>query len=89
VFVYAELDAASAPALEKLSAQDVTRLCGGDECCMMMLKYDDWNSPEIRGIWNEVGHTKKPFLVLYSQSDGPLAFDAHSLQPWTSFKVNR
>lgn len=81
VLVYAELDPESYQALNTLDSKDLATLSGGDKYATLILKYDDWKNPDIRSIWKEVGHTKKPFIVLYSQNSPTIAFDPFSLNP--------
>jgi len=81
LFVYAVLNPESSVALEKLDVKKLETVSNGDEYMTLILKYDDWNDPEIRAVWQEIGHTKEPFLVLYSPNGPPVAFDPFSLEP--------
>ena len=80
VFVFAELNEESTPALEDIDAYKAERLCDGADYEALLLRYKDWDDIKIRSIWKDVGHTKKPMLVLYAPNRAPLAYDPFSLR---------
>jgi hypothetical protein len=80
VFVFAELSPASPLALREFGASRVSEVCR-ENCAMLLLKYDDWNDPNIRSVWGDVGHNKEPFVVLYSPDASAVAFDPFSGAP--------
>jgi hypothetical protein len=46
----------------------------------LLLWYDDWSDPRIRSVWQDVGHSKQPFIALYSPYGPPVALDPYSLE---------
>ncbi|MDC0936379.1 hypothetical protein OAS39_08835 [Pirellulales bacterium] len=81
VFVYAELNQASHVALERLDVSTLAKVAGGKEYLTLIHRYDDWDDPRIRSIWQEVGHTKKPFVAHYAPGRPPCALDPFTLGP--------
>ena len=81
VFVYAELNPTSAVTLERVDLSMLAKLTGGNEFGTLLYKYDDWSDPIIRSIWQEVGHTKKPFVVRYRPEQLPCALNPFTLKP--------
>jgi hypothetical protein len=72
VFVYAEAAAESEILLREFDASKVFAACGGEVCETLLLRYDNWDDPNIRSVWADVGHTKYPMIVLYSPSRAPV-----------------
>lgn len=84
VFVYAELAPESAMAFRNFDARKLADVCGGSDCEALLLRYDNWSDPSIRSVWNDIWHTKYPFVVRYSPNAAAVAFDPCSLEPLES-----
>jgi hypothetical protein len=79
VFLFAELNPESAVALERIDSAVLSELCENKACETLLLRYSNWDDPQIRSIWKDVGHTKNPLLVVYSPNKAPFAFHPFSL----------
>ncbi|MGD9633109.1 MAG: hypothetical protein AB7G28_14405 [Pirellulales bacterium] len=80
VFVYAVCAVESEISFRNLDASKFVEACGGNDCEALLLRYDDWSDPSIRSIWDDVWHTKYPFVVRYSPDATAVAFDPYSLE---------
>jgi hypothetical protein len=74
VFVYAELAVESEYALRATNAATISKLLDGKPCEKLLLRYDNWDDPDIGSIWKAVGHTKYPMFVLFSPNEAPRVF---------------
>ncbi len=81
VFVYAELTPTSTVALESVEYSTLVTLAGSNEFANLLYKYDDWSDPIIRSIWQDVGHSKEPFIVRYRPEQPPCALNPFTLKP--------
>lgn len=84
VFVYAELSLISEDALRGITKTELTSLTNNRSHKALLLRYSDWDDHRIRSIWKEVGHTKKPFLVVYRAGQPPVAYDPFEMRPLAS-----
>jgi hypothetical protein len=89
VFVFAELAPDSAITFRDFDASKFAEACGGDDCEALLLRYNDWSDPSIRAVWDDIWHTKYPFVVRYSPDAAAVAFDPYSLEPLERPRYNK
>ena len=75
VFVFAEFSPESPLALESIDSAKAKAFCNAENYEALLLRYSDWGDPNIRAVWADVGHTKNPFVAVYSPKESPIAFD--------------
>jgi hypothetical protein len=81
VFVFAELSPESEIGLQRIDQKKIREFCGDFGYEPLLLRYSDWNDPAIRSVWQDVGHTKQPMLILYTPGEEPKVYDPITLVP--------
>ena len=82
VFVYSHLHPESPLLRARLDVEELSRVNAVGDFVALKLEYDDWSGSDIRTVFKEVGHTKKPFIALYQPGAEPVM-----LNPYTP-KIN-
>ncbi len=72
-------------ALEVFEDDNIKRLYHSKRFVPLLLEYDNWEDPKVKSLFNEVGHTKHPFVVVYSPNESPVVIHT----PFTAEKLRR
>lgn len=73
VFASPNYHTQSAVAAMAFNDQRLRRAFHDGHFVALLLQYDDWEGASIRSLFREVGHTKQPFVVVYSSEKPPAA----------------
>ncbi len=79
VFVFSELNPASAPLLKAVSSAKLSKLCSGDNYAAYELRYKNWDDLNFQQITSTVGFSKEPFILFYPTGGPPVALEPISL----------
>ena len=77
VFAKPGYHASSAYAATTFDDARIRRSFHAGKFVALIVEYDDWEGTTIRSLFREFGHTKHPFVVIYSSDREPARLEKH------------